>query len=433
MSRVLILGAGFVAGPLVNYLLKCKHQITIASQFLDEAKTLADGHDNVAISELDVNNQDFLGSLISQHDLTISLVPFQFHVIIAKQCIKYQKHLVTASYESTEMSELNQQAKDSNITILNEIGLDPGIDHLSAMHIIDSIHEQGGTLKSFISWCGGLPSPDANNNPLGYKFAWAPKSVLLALLNDAIYLKAGGPVTVPSEQLLNNVQEVIISPELKLEGYPNRNSVNYRDSYGIHDAHDVLRGTLRYPGFSEIMQCCKEIGLLDTESNLSSDIEVQTSWRKLIENKMTDFDDYLASQSEHVIEALKWLGLLDSGQVVTFKNSMINTFCSLLIDKLSYAEDETDMVVLQHQFTSENIQGKTEIRESTLILEGDIGGYSAMAKTVGTPAAIAVDLILTGEINRKGVILPMTKDIYEPIIIALEQQGIIIKETMVIK
>ena len=280
MSKILVLGAGFVAGPLVKYLSYKGHQITVASQFIDEAQALANDYPEIDISELNVTDADSLGALVKLHDIAISFVPFQFHLNVAKQCIKYSKHMITASYETEDMKALDQQAIDSGIVILNEIGLDPGIDHLSAMRIIDEIHEKGGQLDSFTSWCGGLPAPDYNDNPLGYKFSWAPRNVLTALLNEATFLKDGEIIRVPSEDLLLNTYSIDISEDLKLEGYPNRESVNYRDIYGISEAKDILRGTLRYKGFSAILQACKEMGLLDL--NERDDVDGSTDWYSLL-------------------------------------------------------------------------------------------------------------------------------------------------------
>ncbi|PCJ45999.1 MAG: saccharopine dehydrogenase [Gammaproteobacteria bacterium] len=427
MSNILVLGAGFVAGPLVKYLTKRNHHITVASQFIDEAKAIAVDYPEISVCELNVTDEASLGSLVEAHDLTISFIPADFHVKVAEQCLKYSKHMITASYETPEIKALNQQAIDKNITILNEIGLDPGIDHLSAMQIIHEIKATGGTLDSFVSWCGGLPAPESNNNPLGYKFAWAPLGVLMALLNDATYLKNGEVVTILGEQLLQTLQTVNISPTLTLEGYPNRDSVSYRDIYGIFDAKEVLRGTLRYPGFSDILHSCKELGLLDPSA---FEITGALSWKALLEQHKPDLSNYLNEQSTAVVEALNWLGLLDDGHLVPQANSKINAFCHLLMEKLAYTADERDMVVLQHQFRSTNAQGIPELRESTLILEGDVAGYSAMAKTVGTPAAIAADLIVTGVIEDKGVILPMTENIYTPLLKALAEEGIILKETL---
>jgi len=429
MSKILVLGAGFVAGPLVRYLTGRNYDITVASQFIEDAHHLQDDFSSIEICEIDVLNDDALGQLVKGHDLVISFVPHIFHLNVARQCIKFSKHMVTASYETEEMKALDEQAINQNVTILNEIGLDPGIDHLSAMKEIDDIHARGGKLKSFISWCGGLPAPSSNDNPLGYKFAWAPISALMALLNEATYRKNGKTVTVSEKELLNDIQQVEISDELNLEGYPNRNSINYRDIYGITDADDILRGTLRYQGFSAIMQSCKVLGLLETREKTHA--QVDQNWLTLMRNATPEYETTIKMLSKEVKHALQWLGLFEEQRLVQKNVSIIDAFCTLLVEKLSYTEGEQDMVVLQHQFISETSDGKVEKRSSTLIKEGNKNGYSAMALTVGTPAAIAADLILSGKITDRGVILPMTKSIYEPLLRELANQGIRIDEKLV--
>ena len=436
MSKILVLGAGFVAGPLVKYLTYKEHQITVASQFIEEAQAIANDYPEISISELNVTDADSLGALVAKHDIAISFVPFQFHPNVAEQCIKHSKHMISASYETEEMKALHQQAVDCGIIILNEIGLDPGIDHLSAMQIIDEIHQKGGQIDSFASWCGGLPAPESNDNPLGYKFSWAPRNVLTALLSEATFLKDGEVITVPADELLFNISDDDISDELKLEGYLNRESVNYRNIYGIGEAKNILRGTLRYKGFSAILQACKEMGLLDL--NERNDLDGSRDWYSLLDSNVSHFDRFLQKQSTQVIDALTWLGLTDKELLSPKAPTMIDAFCSLLLDKLSYGENEKDMIVLQHEFRSTTAQGVKELRYSTLILEGDDmtgdkKGYSAMSKTVGTPAAIAADLIVSGKIADKGVLLPMKSNLYSPILAELEEQGIVMVESLMIE
>jgi saccharopine dehydrogenase (NADP+, L-glutamate forming) len=423
MSRILVLGAGFVAAPLVDYLYKKSYQLTIANQDLDEAHRLVGERSGIKVTALDVTDDQQLSQLVSEHDLVISLVPYLFHVAIAKQCLAHAKHLVTASYQSPEMFELNQQAIDKGLTFINEVGLDPGIDHLSAMKIIDEIHEQGGKLEAFVSWCGGLPAPSANDNPLGYKFAWAPRGVLLALLNSAQYIKQGEVVNVAGDELLASATSFKINDQLSLEGYANRDSVSYQKLYGIQEAQTLLRGTLRYQGFSAILQACKNLGLLSTEQDLNH----YSSWYELIKRNQPELQAFLNELDEPVLGALEWLGILSKDQAPKAAECALDSFCDLLIAKLAYKQGEHDMIVLQHKFVSVNRDGETEHHRSTLILEGD-DQYSAMAKTVGTPAAIAADMICTGEISRKGVILPMTADIYQPMLDELAKQGIELTE-----
>ena len=432
MSNILVLGAGFVAAPLVEYLVRKGHAITLASHLLHEAEAISDLYETVSPIQLDVSDADALSTIVRDHDLVVSFVPYVFHIAVAKVCIKEAKHLVTASYETDEMRRLNQAAKDADVTVVNEIGLDPGIDHLSAMKIFDEIHQNGESLDSFVSWCGGIPAPSANDNPLGYKFSWSPKSVLLALLNDAKYIKDRKEEIIPSVDLLLNLDSVKISDDITLEGYANRDSTSYVHSYGIDEARKVLRGTLRYQGFGEIMQSCKELSLFNQRYDIM-DYWSGRSWQEYLEEHCeVALSEYLDEKGPLVTEALEFLGLIDGDQpglTIGKEESILDAFCDLLTDKLAYADGESDMVVMQHQFTSTNSANEEVYRTSTLVLEGEPAGYSAMAKTVGTPSAIAADMILSGEISRRGVVLPLTSDFYEPILTQLAQEGIELLET----
>ncbi|NNJ73114.1 MAG: saccharopine dehydrogenase, partial [Enterobacterales bacterium] len=276
----------------------------------------------------------------------------------------------------------------------------------------------------------GIPAPSANNNPLGYKFSWSPKSVLLALLNDAKYINNGKPQVIPEEQLLLNTEQVQFSESLTLEGYPNRDSTNYVERYDIGHAKKVLRGTLRYQGFAEILQSCKELQMLDQQKTVAKQWAGK-SWTDYITSKSPgSLDNFLEQKPSLVTQALNWLGITDHSAIIGSTETMLDAFCELLISKLTYAEDEADMVVMQHQFTSTTASGETEFRTSSLILEGDPQGFSAMAKTVGTPAAIMVDMILTGQVSQKGVILPLSKEIYVPMLAELAKEGIHLTESI---
>ncbi|MBI2380984.1 MAG: saccharopine dehydrogenase NADP-binding domain-containing protein [Gammaproteobacteria bacterium] len=428
MSRILILGAGYVAGPLVDVLhRRLDNEITLASQFLAEAQALAKGRERIAPAVLDVNNAHALGELVKAHDLVVSFVPYLFHMKVAEQCLAHGKHLVTASYEQPAMKALDAEVAARGLTFLNEIGLDPGIDHLSAMRIIDEAHAEGAKVESFVSWCGGLPAPDANDNPLGYKFSWAPRAVLLALLNEARFRRAGVDVALSRDELLPSTSPVQVGAELALEGYPNRNSLNYEAIYGIDGVKDLLRGTLRYRGFAAILHAAKHCGLLDVDADPSLEQGAEPlGWQALIARQLGMTSPLAATAlpfSKPVQEAFAWLGLLDGGPVPQAGNRL-DAFCELLKAKLQYREGERDMVVLHHKFVIRKTDGSVERKTSTLIAYGEAGGYTAMAKTVGIPAALAAQLILDGKIDRRGVILPVTQDVYEPLLDALAHEGI---------
>jgi len=427
MSQVLILGAGLVAGPLVSYLNKEKVTITLASHIIEEAKNLAFGKENVTPITLDVSNKESLNSAIKSHQIVVSFLPFTLHPIVAAACITNKVHLVTASYRSSEMEQLDDEAKKSGITILNEMGFDPGLDHLSAMHVIDEIHDSGGHIDTFVSWGSGLPSPQFNNNPFGYKFAWAPMSVLMAMQNDAQFLKSKEIVKIDADHLLNQKIQAWTGETESFEGYPNRDSLPYIDAYGLHEVSNLMRGTLRYKGNLDIMRFTKSIGLFSNEI-ISPDLK----WNELMSQLMELPSDQLETQSkapELVTKALNWLGLF-SNQTVNGK-TFIEAYCNQLQKYLDFKSGETDMALLIHKFAYRDPLGKMNYKMSKFKLFGDTDGYSAMAKAVGTPAGIATKLILDGKISQTGSILPVSKEFHHQMLPILEIEGLSCKESLI--
>ncbi|MCW8857128.1 MAG: saccharopine dehydrogenase NADP-binding domain-containing protein [Kangiella sp.] len=426
MAKFLVFGAGFVAEPLVEYLLRrSDNSVTVVSHILEEAQALAKKFPGVGAVQADVTDQAQIEPLIADNDLVVSLVPATLHTVIAKAAIAQKTNMVTASYESPAMRELKQEALEAGVTILNEIGLDPGIDHLSAMKIIDQVHANNEKVISFVSWCGGLPSPEANDNPLGYKFSWAPKGVLLALLNDALFLHNGKVERVVAKELLKWAKPLQANG-LELEGYPNRDSTGYQEIYGIPEAQNIIRGTFRYSGFCEIIQAAKDLNLLDAESKAPMR---DTVWKDYVcqINGVDSFDALKSRISESAWRGLGWIGCFSEQATGDFPGP-IDAFCNLLVQKLNYHEDQVDMVLLQHKFEIEKADGSRYHISSTLQEFGQVDGYTAMSKTVGYPAAIASQLIADGKIERKGIILPMTKDIYHPILELLEKESIVCEE-----
>ncbi len=421
MTRFLVLGAGFVAEPVVEYLSRNKNnQITLADYDYANTQKVSEKYPQISSLQIDVSNKADLASLIKDKNVVLSLVPAPFHPLIAQVCIEQKVHLVTASYETDVMRNLAQQAEDADIIILNEIGLDPGIDHLSAMEIIDKAHENGEEVESFTSWCGGIPAPDDNDNPLGYKFSWEPRGALMALLNDAVYLHNDKVIKVEGKDLLLWSKPMKIA-DLQLEGYPNRESISYKKTYGIESAKTILRGTLRYQGFSQIIQSAKSLGLLNPEPMT---IPKGISWKDFVVSlNSDDLSEIQKRLDEKSNQALQWIGCF-SDKTVETKPSALDAFCALLLQKLSYKKGEKDMVVLQHEFVIKQADGSRYKLTSVLKQIGEVGGYSAMAKTVGYPAAMAAQLIAENKIANKGLILPVTKDIYQPILALLKNEGI---------
>jgi alpha-aminoadipic semialdehyde synthase len=320
---------------------------------------------------------------------------------------------------------------------MNEIGLDPGIDHLTACQTFDEVKSEGGIITSFVSWCGGLPAPEVSNNPLGYKFSWSPRGVLMAGLNSAKFKRDGQIVEIPGSELLNNAIDVPIFKGYSFEGLANRDSLSYIHKYNLDEnqLQTMFRGTLRYKGFSELMYLFNQMQLFNLKSR--SDLQTGISWAELIESLLgKNVELGLAAHGVNVspqvldrlVHAIKWFGLDSPKNIIPPTDTVFDAFCNLLQEKLAYAEGERDMVAMHHEFGIQWKNGRKESRTSTMITYGDPQGYSAMAKTVGYPAAIATDMVLNG-IHEKGVIAPMSKAIYEPMIKKLHDEGITFVES----
>jgi len=449
-KKILLLGSGMVAEPVVdNLALNNYANLTIASISESEARKLSKNNPNITPIKFDINNKSALNNLIKDHDLVISLVPAPFHPSVAEGCIENKKDMVTASYISPLMKALHNKAVAAGITILNEIGLDPGIDHLSAMKIIDEVKEHKGKVVGFSSVCGGLPAPEASDNPLGYKFSWSPRGVLSAGLNPSKFLRNGKVYSTPAGQLFNHVEDIDIGyPGFNLECLPNRDSTIYSELYGLQDSHTVFRGTLRNKGFSSLMAAFSKLGLFDESENPKLKSENSTpTWKELVGNmigfsgkagrqeileklsKKLQLDNKDQPYLLRVYSALEKLGLLSDRRVLA-RGKVIDSFCGLLEKELSFRENERDMVILHHDFDIVWNNGEKEKRTSTLVSYGTPGGYTAMSKTVGLPTAYAARLILDSNKATlpKGVLAPMTKEFYNPILHNLALQGITFAE-----
>jgi saccharopine dehydrogenase-like NADP-dependent oxidoreductase len=392
MKKVLVLGAGLVSKPLVVYLLEKGFQVNVASRTVSKAEALIEGFENGKAESLNVNDQDQLQNLIQDVDIVISLVPYTYHVQIANICIDLKKHLITTSYVSSAMQELNDAAINAGILILNEIGLDPGIDHMSAMRIIHDVKKRGGKVVSFQSYCGGLPALQHNNLPFGYKFSWSPRGVVMAGKNNGQFLEDGKVVFIPSKDLFKNYVIIDIDGFGSLEAYTNRDALPYKKLYGLHDAHTVFRGTLRNIGWCYAMKKAQELGLFDDSER--QDL-IGLSYRQMVGKLIGSEDD----------------------------NNVMDIFCAILQKKLVMDKNELDLIVLYHRFVAE-ISGKEELITSTLIDMGIPDGDSAMSRTVSLPAAIATALILEDKIKMTGVQIPVQPEIYNPVLDELARLNI---------
>jgi len=436
LTKVLVLGAGLVGGPLVRYLLNVDgFTVTVASRTVVKAQALVGGADNGIALFLNVKDEAALEALIADHDLSISLLPYVYHPTVARLCVKHTKQMVTTSYVKPEMQALDAGAKEAGVILLNEIGVDPGVDHMSAMETIHQIADKGGKLISFTSNTGGLPAPDANDNPFGYKFSWAPRGVVLAGKNPAKFLKDGEVVDVPGLELFSYHWPCEIKGFGELEVYPNRDSMPYIKAYGIPTVTSMFRGTLRYPGWCEILKKIVDLGLLDeTERDDIAGLTYERLLARLIDSDGADlkFDlaEFLAIAADsEPIAGLEWLGLLSDDIIPAVDSTYLDVVASRMLSKMEYSPGERDMLVMQHEFVVK-YPDRTEKITSTMVDYGIPNGDSSMSRLVGLPAAIAARMILQREINLTGVRVPMIPEIYKPVLAELAGMGISFQETV---
>jgi len=427
-QKALLLGAGFVTKPTVEILANAGVEVTVACRTLESAKKLSEGIKNTRPISLDVTDEAALDAEMEKTDLAISLIPYTFHATVIKSAIRKKKNVVTTSYVSPAMLELESQVKEAGITVMNEIGLDPGIDHLYAVKTIEEVHKAGGKIKSFLSYCGGLPAPEASDNPLGYKFSWSSRGVLLALRNSAKFYQDGSVKEIPGHELMASAKPYFVYPGYAFVAYPNRDSTPYREKYNIPEAQTVIRGTLRYQGFPEFVKVLVDIGFLSEEEQSylkpSSDKKPITwaeATQKIIgatSHKESDLSWAISSKTsfkdtpekDRILSGIRWLGLF-SDTPITPRGNPLDTLCATLEEKMQYEKGERDMVLLQHKFEIEHRDGSKETRTSTLADYGDPKGYSSMAKLVGVPCGLACLMVLDGRIKERGVLAPLKWDL----------------------
>jgi saccharopine dehydrogenase-like NADP-dependent oxidoreductase len=428
MSKVLLLGAGMVAKPLAEYILNNNIELTIASRTVAKADLLIGNHKNGKAVSWNIDDLKNLEKLVSTHDIVISLLPYTHHVTVAKLCIQYKKNMVTTSYVSPEMKALDTEARKAGIILLNEIGVDPGFDHMTAMRIIDKVKSGGGKIKEFYSLCGALAAPEEADNPFRYKFSWSPKGVIMAGNNNAKYLKKGEIVEIPTKDLFKNPLKIDFPGVGPMEVYPNRDSLTYIKIYNISEVETMYRGTFRYPNWCKIMDIMKTLGLMSTEIQ---SFEGKT-YKEIVAEKI---DVYPKNVKEKVvgklnlelhgpaIDAIDWLGYFSNEKVPIAKGSSFDITADLMLKKMMLPEGARDMVIMQHTFLIEKENGEKEMIKSRL-LDFATATDTSIARTVALPAAIAVKMILNGEITDKGVQIPIAKTIYEPVLNELEKSGI---------
>uniref|UniRef100_A0A8C0QTI9 Aminoadipate-semialdehyde synthase n=1 Tax=Canis lupus dingo TaxID=286419 RepID=A0A8C0QTI9_CANLU len=409
-KRVLVLGSGYVSEPVLEYLSRDNRiDITVGSDMKDQIEQLGKKY-NINPVSMDISKQEEkLSSLVAKQDLVISLLPYALHPLVAKACIRSKVDMITASYITPELKELEKSVEDAGITVIGELGLDPGLDHMLAMETIDKAKEVGATIESYISYCGGLPAPEHSDNPLRYKFSWSPLGVLTNMMQPATYLLDGKVRDYPRAFARQTCMTPMgYFPGLNLEGYPNRDSTQYAATYGIPTARTLLRGTLRYQGYARALTGFMKLGLISRDAAPALRAEAHpVTWKELL----CDLVGISPSSKHDVLR-----------EAVFEKLGRDNTQL-----------EAKDMIVMRDSFGIRHPSGHLENKIIDLVVYGDANGFSAMAKTVGLPTAMAAKMLLDGEIKAKGLMGPFSKDIYEPILERIKAEGIVYTTQSTIK
>lgn len=442
MREILIIGAGRSASSLINFLLEKsteeKLRLTVGDMSIQAAQKFTQGHDNARAIMLDVFNEKDRRAAVQNADLVISMLPARFHIEVAKDCVEFGKHMVTASYVSDEMQSLDAKVKSKGLVFMNEIGLDPGIDHMSAMQVIDRIRDNGGKMLLFESFTGGLVAPESDDNLWHYKFTWNPRNVVVAGQGGAAeFIQEGTYKYIPYHRLFRRTEFLDVEGFGRFEAYANRNSLKYRSIYGLDDILTLYRGTMRRVGFSKAWNMFVQLGMTDDSYTLQ-DTENMTyrefvnlflpySPTDSVELKMRH--NLKIDQDDVMWDKLVELDLFNNKKTLGLsKATPAQGLQKILMDKWTLGPDDKDMIVMYHKFGYE-LNGERKQIDSHMVILGDDQTQTAMAKTVGLPVAIAAIKILNKEITKPGVQIPIAKEVYAPILKDMEAHGIVFKES----
>jgi saccharopine dehydrogenase-like NADP-dependent oxidoreductase len=441
MRKILVIGAGRSSSSLITYLLNKSAvenlHITVADVSLTLAKNKVQNHKNGTAISLDIFNENERKNIIKNSHIVVSMLPARLHLNVAKDCVAFGKNMVTASYISKEMKALHEEVIQKKLIFMNEIGLDPGIDHMSAMNVIDSIRDRGGKMLLFESFTGGLIAPECDDNLWNYKFTWNPRNVVLAGQGGAAkFLQEGKYKYIPYHKLFRRTEILNIDGYGKFEGYSNRDSLKYKRAYGLDDILTLYRGTIRRVGFSRAWNIFVQLGMTDDSYTIegSFDMSYRDFTNSFLAYNPNDSVElklrhYLKIEQDDIIwEKLVELDIFNPNKKVELVNATpAQILEKILKESWTLKEEDKDMIVMQHLFGYELDNKKHQI-ESSMVCIGDNQTYTAMAKTVGLPVAIATLKILNGEITSPGVQIPIKKEVYTPILKELAQNGIVFKE-----
>lgn len=441
MRKILIVGAGKSSPYLIKYLLDKSQEEELLIHITDlDTNHLKkyQKYENCKVSPINISSEKEREEFISESDLVISMLPARFHIILAKSCLKLKRNLLTASYVSEEMKTLTNDIKNSELLFLNEMGLDPGIDHMSAKKIIDELVANGAKINSFKSYTGGLIAPESDNNKWNYKFTWNPRNVVLAGQGiPAKYIENNKYKYIPYNRLFKNTEKIKIEKYGQFEVYPNRDSLKYREIYSLNNIKTMIRGTIRKVGFSESWNMFVKLGL--TNDNFKISNSENMNFKEYV-NCFLPYDDKLSveeklqrvlsiSKGDENWEKIKEIDILSSNKKIPLKNaSPAQILEYILKDAWKLEKKDKDMIVMYHEFGYETSLGENEKIISTMVCKGKDDTYTAMAKTVGLPLAISSILLLNNKINLTGIHTPIDKEIYNPVLKELDANGINFEE-----
>lgn len=436
MQSILLIGAGRSTYSLVEYLKAHAAaedwQLLIADQDLALAQERAGDHPRCSALSFDVDDEIARVGMIAKSDLVISMLPAHMHLPVAADCIALGKHMVTASYISPEMEALDARAKEAGVVLINEIGVDPGIDHLSAMKVLDEIRAEGGEITLFESFTGGLVAPESDDNPWHYKFSWNPRNVVLAGAGGAVkFIQEGKYKYIPYHQVFRRSEIIEVEGYGRFEGYANRDSLKYRSVYQLQDIPTIYRGTLRRPGFSRAWDVFVKLGMTD-DSYRIADAELMTyrdftnlflayNPQDSVELKLMHYLNI--PQDSELMDKLTWLGIFSDTPIGLSNPTPAQVLQKILQEKWQMRPEDKDMIVMYHKF-GYRLQGQLKMRESSMVTLGRNQRETAMARTVGLPVGIAARLILQGQIHSPGVQIPISPEIYRPMLEELAQHDI---------
>ena len=441
MKKILVIGAGRSTVSLITYLLDhagtYNWQVTVADMNLELAKSKIVGYPAALAIQLDIDNNEQRLQEIQKADFVVSMLPAFMHLPVIKDCVAAGKHVATASYVSAEMMAFDEEAKKKHILLLNECGLDPGIDHASAMKVIDEIQEQGGEITSFKSYCGGLVAPESNDNPWGYKFSWNPRNVVVAGQATAQYLEGGEIKYIPYNRIFTQTDTIEVDGSGKYDAYANRDSLSYIHPYKLDTAKTILRGTLRQAGYCKAWNVFVKLGLTDDTFTIKN--TGANTYTKLLQSFLPNktgtvkqrLQDFMGSEADaETMRMIEWLGFFNDVKIDLPQGTPAQLMQQLLEKKWLLKPQDKDLVVMQHQFEIDNSKNKALPKKiaSSLVVTGTDQHYTAMAKTVGLPLAICVKNFLIGKYQLSGVQIPICKEIYLPLLHELEEHGISFKE-----